>query len=549
MENRWHKDWPFWVQRDIYVDKPTSEYIRDWATLIPDRIAISYYGTDITYRELNRLIDKTAWALIDAGVKKGDRVVVHMQNSPQFVMSYFGAHRAGAVVVPFNPMFKQAELEFELNDCGAKIVIGEDTLYGELEKVRSRTSLETVVLASLGDYLPEKPALPVPPDVLKKQSFPDTITFLDFIDKAKDEPICGVTDIRNDLAVLQYTGGTTGMPKGAMISHYALSVASMRAAYWWMLRYDDISLGVTPFFHIMGQQATMAAPLAAGSRLVILFRFIPDVVAQAVSLYKCTFWVGAPTMFTALVNLPDIQRYDFTSFRMLVTGGADVSVELQRKIKELSPSSTLTEGYGLSESCPLGGVLTPPFRYKPGFIGVPLHDLKIMDVESGTTEMSPNEEGEIVLAGPTIMNGYWNKTEETQKVLRDGWLYTGDIGMMDEEGWVRILGRNKEMIKCSGFSVYPPEVESLLQLHPAVRESAVIGVNDAYRGETPKAFVVLKADYIGKVTEQEMLEWCKENMAAYKTPRFIEFRQEIPKSAAGKILRRVLVDEEKAKGA
>jgi len=172
MERRWQKDWPFWVQRDIHVDKPTSEYIRDWATLLPDRIAISYYGTDISYKELNRLIDKTAWALIDGGVKKGDRVVVHMQNSPQFVMSYFGAHRAGAVAVPFNPMFKQAELEFELNDCGAKILIGEDTLYSEVEKARARTPLETVILASLSDYLPQKPSLPVPPEILKKQSFP-----------------------------------------------------------------------------------------------------------------------------------------------------------------------------------------------------------------------------------------------------------------------------------------------------------------------------------------------------------------------------------------
>ncbi|MGD0231523.1 MAG: AMP-binding protein [Syntrophorhabdales bacterium] len=550
MEKRWHKVWPVLVPKDINVEKPVSEYIRDWASLTPDHIALTYYGTDITYKELNRLIDKTAWGLIGSGVKRGDRVAIHMQNCPQFVLSYFGAHRAGAVAVPLNPMFKHSELEYELNDCGAETLIGEDTLYAEIKKIRTGTSLSTVVLSSLGDFLPERPALPFPAEEKTKgNSFPDSIPFLEFIDKSKDEPICNVASMKEDLALLQYTGGTTGMPKGAMISHHALCCASVGSAFWFRLRDDDVSLGVTPFFHTMGQQVTMAAPLLAGARLILLVRFVPNVVAQAVHLYRCTFWVGAPTMFTALINMPDVANYDFSSFKVLVTGGAEVSPTLQSEIRGLAPRSTLFEGYGLTECLPQGGIVTPAYRNKTGFIGIPQHELKIVDVETGMREMPANEEGEIAVKAPTMMEGYWNKPEETEKVLRNHWLFTGDIGVMDEDGYVKVLGRNKEMIKCSGFSVFPAEVEPLLQMHPAVREAAVIGVRDAYRGETPKAFITLKPGYPGKVTEGEILEWSKQNMAAYKAPRMIEFRADLPKSAAGKLLHRILAEEERAKGA
>ena len=548
MQKRWQENWPLMVPKNIDPEKPVCEYVRDWAALTPDSIALTYYGTDITYKELNRLIDKAAWGLIDAGVKKGDRVALHMENCPQFVIAYFAIHRAGGVTVPVNPMFKQAELEYELNDCGAETLIGEDSLYAEVEKVKDKTSIKTVILTSLADFLPETPTLPPPPEVkANKPSFAGVISFMDFIDKGKEEPVCRVEDLKKDLSLIQYTGGTAGMPKGATLSHYALSYATMGSALWFYLRSDDVSLGVTPFFHTMGQQVTMAAPIMAGARVILLIRFIPDVVAAAVSKYRCTFWVGAPTMFTALMNMPNTSNYDFSSFRILVTGGAEISTTLQAKIRELSPKSTLCEGYGLSECLPQGGLVTPPYRRKPGYIGIPQHEMKIMDVETGTKELSPNEEGEIIIKAATMMEGYWNKPEETEKVLRGDWLYTGDIGIMDEDGWVKILGRNKEMIKCSGFSVYPGEVEGLLQRHPAILESAVIGIDDSYRGETPKAFVVLKPDFQGKVTEQDVLDWSKQNMAAYKAPRLLEFRDSLPKSAAGKLLRRVLVDEERTK--
>ncbi|HMK66784.1 MAG TPA: AMP-binding protein [Thermodesulfobacteriota bacterium] len=547
MERRWDKVWPLWVPKTINVEKPTSEYIREWAALTPEKIAISFYGRDITYAVLNETIDRLAWGLVDLGVTPGDRVGLQMENCPQFVMAYFAIQRSGAVVVPVNPMFKQAELEYEINDGGIETLIGQDTLYPEVEKIRRKTALKNVLLTSLKEYLPPAPLLPLPSDFSEdKRLFPDTMDLMSLADQSKSEPICRVTDLENDLALLQYTGGTTGLPKGAMISHYTLSCANLGAMHWFHHREDDIHLGVTPFFHVMGQQQLMCTPLVSGGRIVILSRFVPAIVAQAISHYRCTYWVGATTMMIALLAVPDIEKYDLSSFRVLLTGGTPISTELQKRIKELAPRAALGEGYGLSETISHGGAVTPLYRYKPGFIGTPqLNHLKIMDLETGTREKGPNEEGEIAIKGPAVMKGYWNKAAETKEVLRDGWLYTGDIGLMDEEGYVKLLGRKRELIKCSGYSVFPPEVEDLLFRHPAVKEAAVIGVQDPYRGESPKAFIILNPDYAGKISPEEILAWCKDNMAAYKRPRSVEFRQELPKSAAGKILKRILIEEEK----
>jgi acyl-CoA synthetase (AMP-forming)/AMP-acid ligase II len=290
----------------------------------------------------------------------------------------------------------------------------------------------------------------------------------------------------------------------------------------------------------------MCVPLASGGQIVVLPRFVPNVAVQAIAHYKYTFWVGVTTMLTAMLDLPDIKQYDFGSFRELWSGGVPISLEIQKKFKELAPQAMIGEGYGLSECVSQGGAITPLHRYKPGFLGIPqLSDIRIMDLETGTREMEPNEEGEITIKGPAVMVGYWNKPEETKQVLRDGWLHTGDIGLMDEDGYIKLLGRKRELIKCSGYSVFPAEVENLLYRHPAIKETAVIGIPDSYRGESPKAYIILKPEYVGKVSEEDILEWCKENMAAYKRPRSAEFKEQLPKSGAGKILRRVLAEEEK----
>ena len=384
MDHRWDKVWPLWVPKTFTVEKPTSEYIREWAALTPEKIAISFYGRDITYVELNGMIDRFAWGLIDLKVKKGDRVALHMENCPQFVIAYFAVQRAGAVVVPVNPMFKHAELEYEIDDAGAETLIGLDTLYPEVEKIKDKTAIKNVILTSLKDYLPAEPILPLPPDAKEaKRSFPNTLDFTDLMDKSSDRPICRVTDLMKDLAILQYTGGTTGLPKGAMISHHTLACANLGAMYWFHHREDDVHLGVTPFFHVMGQQQLMCTPLVSGGRIVILSRFVPEAVAQAITLYRCTYWVGATTMMISLLSLPHVRDYDLSSFRVLLTGGMPISVELQKKLNELAPRAVIGEGYGLSETISHGGAVTPLYRYKPGFVGIPqLNDVKIMDLET-----------------------------------------------------------------------------------------------------------------------------------------------------------------------
>jgi long-chain acyl-CoA synthetase len=551
MERRWHKVWPVWVPKTLDIDKPSSEYIRDWAELTPDSPALTFYGRDITYKELNSMIDKLAWGLLDCGVKTGDRVAVHMENCPQFVIAYFAAMRAGGIVVPVNPMFKGAELQHELTDAGAQTLIGLDSLYPLVEGIRDKTPLQNVILTSMADYLPLEPELPLPPGDAtgEKRHFADTIDFVDLVGKSKDAPICNIDNMKSQLALLQYTGGTTGTPKGAMISHYAHASANIGLVYWYHHREEDVHLGVTPFFHVMGQMALMCSPLASGGRIVILSRYVPSTVAQAITRYRCTSWVAATTMVIALINLPNIKEYDLSSFRCLWTGGAPISVELQNALKTLAPHAAMGEGYGLTETITQGGASTPLHRYKPGFVGIPQLnvDMKIVDLETETRELGPNEEGEIVIKSSALMSGYWGKPDATKEMLRDGWLYTGDTGLMDEEGYVKFLGRTREMIKCSGFSVFPAEVEDLLYRHPCVQECAVIGVPDVYRGESPKAFIILKNEYMGKIAEGDLLEWCKENMAAYKRPAAIEFRRELPKSGTGKLLKRILKEEETTK--
>ncbi|MGA2109089.1 MAG: AMP-binding protein [Syntrophorhabdales bacterium] len=547
MEPRWYKVWPVWAPKELDVEKPPSEYLREWADYTPDRIALSFYGKDITYSELNNMIDSLAWSLVRLGVAKGDRVAIQMENCPQFVISYFAALRAGGVVVAVNPMLKATEIEYELNDAGAETLIAADSVYSETEKVRGRTKLKNVVLTSMADFLPAEPVLPFPGETRGERiSFAETMGFMGLLEKSPDKPICNVNDLKTDLAVLQYTGGTTGTPKGAMISHHALASALLGTMYWFHDREDDVFLGVTPFFHVMGQVTLMGAPLVSGGQVVILSRFEPKVAAQAIERYKVTYWVAATPMIIGLLSLPDVKRYDFSSFRNITTGGAPIPVELQRELAVAAPRAVITEGYGLSETIVQGGAVTPMYQHRPGYVGVPGpgSDIKIVDRETGT-ELGPNEEGEIIIKSPAMMLGYWNNPEESKAVLRNGWLYTGDTGLMDEDGYLKLLGRTRELIKCSGYSVFPADVEDLLFKHPAVRESAVIGVADPYRGESVKAFIVLKDEYEGRITETELLDWSKENMAAYKRPTFIEFRRELPKSAAGKLLRRILVEEER----
>jgi acyl-CoA synthetase (AMP-forming)/AMP-acid ligase II len=446
------------------------------------------------------------------------------------------------MVLSLNPMFRAMELAPVLEKTTPTAVIVQSDLYPEMRKALDGYPVKTVIAARLVDFIPESPALPPPPGVMAQgEAFPETIDFMDLIFEGQPTPVCRIDDLDADLALLQLTGGTTGTPKAAMISMRAFSVAVIASMHWFNLTAEDINLGLAPFFHIMGLQITMVPALISGGKLLILTRFTPEITARAIAERKCTAWVAAPTMITALVNMPGIDTYDFSSLRVVVTGGSPISLSLQQRLREIAPMSELGEGYGMTETLAQGGVTTPLGRWKPGYTGIPaINDVKIVDLDTGLQEMPINQEGEIVIKGPTVMNGYWNQPEETAKSIRDGWLYTGDIGLLDEEGYLKIVDRKKELILCSGFNVYPSDVENILSRHPAILEVAVIGVPDEYRGESAKAFVILKSQFVGKVSEEDIIDWCRENMASYKRPRAVEFRETFPKSAAGKILKRSL---------
>ncbi|MFH1034649.1 MAG: AMP-binding protein [Pseudomonadota bacterium] len=547
-ERVWHKAWPEDVPKDFEVAASIGDLLRQTAAANPQQTAISFYGNDLSYALVDETIDRLANALIGLGLAKGDRAGIFLQNSPQFVMGYFGILRAGGVVVCLNPMFKQAELEYEITDAGCRMLLTSDNLYPEIAKLPGKAGLENIIVTWLGEYCPSHQGFEPPPEVTRKSPPQDgTLDLQELLARASAQPPGIALDLRQDLALLQYTGGTTGLPKGAMITHHALASSVLGSNYWFAHTGQDVCLGATPFFHIMGMTVGMCGTLLAGARLVILARFIPEHVAQAISHYKVTAWVGATTMLVALLNMPGLERYDFGSFRYVCTGGAPIGVELQRRMLELAPQALIMEGYGLTESVSQGGAVTPRGRYKPGFVGVPhLSDMKIVDPGDPDKVLPANQEGEIAIKGPATFAGYWQRPEETATVLRDGWVHTGDMGLLDEEGYLKLLGRQRELIKCSGFSVFPAEVEDLLYRHPAVGEVAVIGVPDSYRGESPKAFVIVKPGFQGQVSEEDILAWAKENMAAYKRPREVVFCGELPKSGAGKLLRRVLKEREES---
>jgi acyl-CoA synthetase (AMP-forming)/AMP-acid ligase II len=484
-------------------------------------------------------------------VRKGDRVALFMQNCPQFVISYFGILSVGAIVVSLNPMFKHAELEYELNDSGAETLVALDILFPEVKRAGGRIKLKNVIVTSLWDYAVEKPILPLPSEMEQpKIAFPETLDFLEFLAESPAQPVSDNINLEEDVALLQYTGGTTGIPKGAMITHHTLAHNVVGATLFFGYTKDDVHVGVMPFFHVQAMVQSMGASVASGGHLVILTRFSPETLARAITQYKCTAWTANTTMVIAMLEWADISQYDLSTLRIVWYGGATMPTEIAERLRRMVPRAKLGEGYGLTESLSAGGAITHPSHPKAGTVGIPniSMDIKIVDLETGSKEVNPNEEGEIIIKGPGVMKGYWNRPEETRETLRDGWLYTGDIGKMDEEGYVTMVGRKKELMKCSGFSVFPSEVEDLLHRHPAVAEVSVIGIPDPYRGESPKAFIVLRPEYQQKIKEEEMVAWAKENMATYKRPRVVEFRDELPKSAAGKILRRVLVEEEKERG-
>ncbi len=502
------------------------------------KTALTFYGTTFEFERLQALVEKMAGSLAASGVAKGDRVALMLPNCPQYVISFFATVRLGAIVTQLNPMYVEREIEHILADSGAETIAVYKDMYPRVRNVLPRTSLKNVIVV---DFAGEPEGLD-----------PGHRSFGDFL--ATDAPPAPQVPIdpAEDVAALQYTGGTTGVSKGAMLTHRNL-VANVQQALDVFI--DDPGafsnnqkiMGILPMFHIFGLTCVMLFGIKQGLNQLLLPKFVPQEVMDLVKENSPVMFSGVPTMYMALNSADaDLMEYGFGNVRTYNTGGSALPVPLKRSFEEKT-GRPLFEGYGLSEASPVTH-FNPPFagEAREGSIGVPVPstDARIADPETGEREMPVGEPGELVVKGPQVMKGYLNMPEETAQTLRNGWLYTGDVATMDEDGYFFIVDRKKDMILASGYNVYPREIEEVLFEHPDVSEAVAVGVPDEYRGESVKAFVVSRPG--STVTETEILAFCLERLAPYKAPKELEFRLELPKSAVGKLLRRVLADEARA---
>jgi long-chain acyl-CoA synthetase len=477
-------------------------------------------------------------SLAESGVSKGDRVALMLPNCPQYVISFFATVRLGAIVTQINPMYVEREIEHILNDSGARTIVVYADMYERVKTVLPDTDLKTVVVVSFGDE----------PEGLDAGH----LSFADFLSRDADPAPDVEIDPAEDVAALQYTGGTTGVSKGAMLTHRNLVANLQQTIDVFVQNPDQFTgrkcIGALPFFHIYGLTCVMLFGIRLGTEQVLLPRFEVEEALAVFENDRPTMFSGVPTMYMALLaSGENLRKHHLHDVMIFNSGGSALPVNLKRSFEEQA-GKPLFEGYGLSEASPVTHN-NPPFlgQGREGSIGIPIPstDARIVDVETGETEMPVGESGELVIKGPQVMKGYLNMPEETASTLKNGWLYTGDVAKMDEDGYFYIVDRKKDMIVASGYNVYPREVEEVLFEHPDVAEAVAIGIPDEYRGESVKAFVVKRPGT--RATEEEVLAFCKERLAAYKAPKAVEFREDLPKSAVGKLLRRVLVDEERAK--
>ena len=557
MENKpWLKHYPPQIPHTLTFEETSlQQLLKNTAEKYPNKIAIHFNGKELSYKELYESALKFAGYLQKIGIQKGDRVAIMLPNTPQSVISFYGVMMAGGIVVQTNPMYTERELAFQMKDSGAKAIVALDILFPRIKKIQGETELEHVIITAIKDYLPFPKNL-VYPFIQKKQyGFSVKVEhkgndhlFTEIMKHpALQEPIMNI-NFEEDLAILQYTGGTTGFPKGVMLTHKNL-IANTKMCQAWLYKCregEEIVLGALPFFHVYGMTTVMILSVLQASKMVLIPKPDPEVLLKTIQSQRPTMFPGAPTMYIGMLNHPELSKYDLSSIDSCISGSAPLPVEVQEQFERLTRGK-LVEGYGLTESSPVthANLLWDGERVK-GSIGLPWPDTlaEIRSVETGEP-LPVGEIGELVVKGPQVMKGYWNRPEETQEVLKDGWLHTGDMGYMDEEGYFYIVDRKKDMIIASGYNIYPREIEEVLYEHPAVKEVVVAGVPDPYRGETVKAYIVLKEGTT--VTEDELNKFARKNLAAYKVPRKYEFRDELPKTTVGKILRRQLVEEEKRK--
>ncbi len=533
MENdpAWFSSWPPRVPKHIeYPKVPLQEILKKTAETYPEKIAILYGERGISYAQLETFSNQFANAIVKLGVNKGDRMAVFLPNIPQFIIAYFGALKAGAVVTAISPLHREREVEYQLADSGAQTIVALDSLYPILERVREKTQIKHVIVTGLGKNT-------LSPIVTK------ALFFDQLIEKSPTEAPKLEINPQDDLAALQYTGGTTGTAKGAMLTHLNLLSNALAFAKWIQgTETKETFLIALPLFHIYGMTTSMTVPISLAAKMVLLPRFEPAKVLQTIEKHRVSVFCGVPTMYQALLASPELGKYDLTSIRVCISGASSLPHQVQKQFMKIT-GGLLAEGYGLTEASPVthcSPVGSSMQKVKVGSIGLPLPDTeaKIFDVETGKKIVGQGESGELAVKGPQIMKGYWNKPQETAMVLRDSWLFTGDVAFMDAEGFFYITDRKKDLIKTKDYSVYPRELEDVLYEHPSVKLCAVVGKPDALAVEVPMAFIVLKEGMAASA--DEIMSFVNSKVAPYKAIREVEFRRELPLSSAGKVLKRLL---------
>ncbi len=557
-ERVWHQFYDEGVPASIdFEDVPLPRFLDRTAAEYGDATALIFLNRRLTYRQLKEEVDRFATALAALGVQKDTKVAIQLPNLPQTVIAYYAILALGAQAVMTNPLYVEREIEHQWNDAGCSLAVVADFLFeGRIKGIRDELPIKNYVIASIPEYLRFPLNLLAPlklkrahPPLMARVEPGEGIHFMRKLIKATRPNPPKVDIAMEDIAVLQYTGGTTGVSKGAMLTQRNLSYNAQQLSAWFADARpgEEVMLAAMPYFHVFGMTVCMNYPVYVAAAMVLMPnpRDIPQMVKN-IAKHRVTLFPGVPAMFNAINNFPGVDNIDLTSVISCFSGSAPLPIDVLERFEKLT-GSKIVEGYGLTETSPvthanpLGGVR------KVGSIGVPQPetDVKIVDLEDGTTEMSPGQEGEVIIKGPQVMKGYWKSPEATAEVIKDGWLYTGDIAVADEDGFFFIVGRIKDMILAGGYNIYPDEVDDVLIAHPAVLEAATIGVPDERRGETVKSFVVLKESHTA--TAEELIEYSRKELAAYKIPRQIEFRDELPKSTVLKILRRELRDQELVK--
>lgn len=539
------------VVTDI-LERAAARFPNNPATIFPVAVGSRLLAGRLTYRDLDTAANRFANALIQLGVQKGDRVALLFPNSPQFVIAYFGALKAGAVVIAFNPVYTENEIERQLNDCGAETVVTMTKWYPAIKQVQANTRVTRVIATNIKDYFHPVASMLFTLAKEQKEGFrvkldPKDYSFKLMLQHSSDaKPNMELSP--DDIALLQYTGGTTGVPKGAVLTHRNLVANCLQCVSWFTTAQDgkEVTLGIIPFFHMYGMMVAMLLTLAKAGAMVLFPRFEIEQAFLAIDAYKPTIFPGVPALYIAFINNADVHKHDLHSIKACLSGAAPLPQEVQTGFEVLT-QGRLVEGYGMTECSPLAHANPLNGERRTGSIGVPVPstDARIVNPENPDEVMPPGSVGELAIRGPQVFQGYWNRPEESVNTLRSGWLITGDIARMDDDGFFYIVERKKDMIIIGGYKVFPRDIEEELFKHPKIKDATVIGVPHPKMGEVPKAFVVLKDGETA--TEQEIIDYMSQRVADYKVPRQIEFRDALPKTIIGKVLKRQLMEEEKAK--